>query len=107
MEESEDTKEASPQFEIKLSSDTSMSELKERLRKGNSVQFIVTNVNDIWLTDKGHDGLRFSDGLTWNEITHRGYARAKNPGLSIQYYDTPPADTRYAIRSSLETFLGQ
>lgn len=92
-------------FEIKISSNSSINSIREKFFKGRLIQFVITKNLSIWLTDKGHDNVRFADGLRWEEIASRGYVRYNNSALDVKYYEDPDRETKDSVFSELSRAL--
>ncbi|MDE1970764.1 MAG: hypothetical protein KGI50_04305 [Patescibacteria group bacterium] len=93
-------------YEVKIAMESDENSIFLNLERRGLAQFIVTKNFDIFITHLGHDALRFANGLQWNDITFRGYARKNNNTIEVYFYDKPAEKEREDIEKVIKRFLG-
>lgn len=100
-----ESKEIPIELRVRIDGARSIADIMEELKRGGTIQFIVTKSFDLWLTDLGHDRLRKRYGITHGDVKTTGAAWVQVGGLEIVYYDSATDDERAAIRKELEVLL--
>lgn len=105
--ESPKEKEYLPEYEIKVSSGTTLSQLKKVYEKEWAIQFLATTDLSIWLTDKGHLDIASKDRIQFSDMSYRGLVRKRHNKVTFQfYYGLEPA-LQKVIEETISNFLEQ
>lgn len=110
MEPSDIERVESYKFEAVLSSGSDATSLKEAVENGRFVQFVVTDTWKIFISEKGHDDIRYKDCLMHEDILQNGFFRIENTGLRIGYRDStnfPSGPFKEAVLDTISKFINK
>lgn len=86
MEGSMHKEEYVPDFDVKIGAESSWEAIKTKFLNGGMIQFIAAKNLSLYLTNLGHDELRFKNGINWDEILFYGAFFWKDGKMTIYYY---------------------
>lgn len=106
METPPNNKEQIPEFDIKISIDSTESQVKQKYLNGGLIKFMGTDSLNLYLSAVGHDELRFGHDIKWQDIITRGYVQLKNGKLKISHYERLEPNIMESNDRALTAFFG-
>jgi|GEM_PF-6962909 len=102
-----ETKEQTPEFTIKISTEASLEGIIKKLSDGDFIEFIATKSQDLWLSNIGHDSMTKHDGIDWEDVTVDGHCRIETDQIltSIFYGYRGSNEVRSSVKQSLAAFV--